>query len=177
MFLVMLSGFAKSGKDEVASLLVERYGFRRFALADALKDEVAVVYGLPRASLNTQIGKEALFGDRKVRNILIGHGSMRRAEDLGYWVKSIIRGIEQSKADRIVVSDWRYANEFNLIQSHFTGATLARWRINRFETSPVDDASERQLDEVSFDFVISNRSSLEDLRAAVHVAARTLPLS
>jgi hypothetical protein len=37
-------------------------------------------------------------------------------------------------------------------------------RINRFESSPSLDASERDLDRVAFDVVIENKTGLEDLR-------------
>jgi hypothetical protein len=38
MRLIGLSGYARSGKDEAAKVLVEEYGFKRIAFADKLRD-------------------------------------------------------------------------------------------------------------------------------------------
>ena len=38
MVIIGLSGYARSGKDEAAKVLVEKYGFQRIAFADKLRD-------------------------------------------------------------------------------------------------------------------------------------------
>ena len=51
MILLGLAGHAGSGKDTVASYLVERYGFVSFSFSDALYREVAEAFSLPDDSL------------------------------------------------------------------------------------------------------------------------------
>jgi hypothetical protein len=64
-----------------------------------------------------------------------------------------------------VISDARYKNEINSLKA--TGANVITLRINRFDTSPSNDPSERDLDNFEFDSVISNRGTLDDLYLAV----------
>ena len=47
MTILLLSGWSTSGKDMVASLLKEQYGFQRYAFADILKEIVAGEYLFP----------------------------------------------------------------------------------------------------------------------------------
>lgn len=53
-----LTGIKGSGKDTLAQLLVERYGFRRLAFADALYKEVANAYGMTVEQLQVRKTKE-----------------------------------------------------------------------------------------------------------------------
>ena len=44
--IIMLSGWAGSGKDAAASILMDELGFQRFAFADPLKHDVARETGI-----------------------------------------------------------------------------------------------------------------------------------
>ena len=57
--VILLSGFAGSGKDTLAAPMIKELGYTRIALADALKDEVAEQYGISRQSLDDRILKES----------------------------------------------------------------------------------------------------------------------
>ena len=57
--IIALSGFKGSGKDELASYLVKKYGFTRTSFADPLKDSVAEEYGIDRLSLDDPKRKES----------------------------------------------------------------------------------------------------------------------
>src|SRR5271165_2947097 len=59
MKVVAISGWAKSGKDTAAKILISDYGFNRVAFADPLKNTVAEQYGFERQSLDDQSLKEA----------------------------------------------------------------------------------------------------------------------
>lgn len=54
MKVVAVSGWAGSGKDTLANLLIKTYGFKRIGFADPLKDTVAEQFGFDRASLDDQ---------------------------------------------------------------------------------------------------------------------------
>jgi hypothetical protein len=57
--ILCLSAWKGSGKDTVAKILVEKYGFTRLAFADVLKDMVAEQYGIDRESLDDPSRKES----------------------------------------------------------------------------------------------------------------------
>lgn len=58
MKVVAISGWARSGKDTAAKILIEDYGFNRIAFADPLKNTVAEQFGFERQSLDNQSLKE-----------------------------------------------------------------------------------------------------------------------
>ncbi len=57
--IIALSAWKGSGKDAMAKILVEKYGFKRVAFADVLKDMVAEQYGIDRTSLDDPERKES----------------------------------------------------------------------------------------------------------------------
>lgn len=59
MRLIGLAGRAGAGKDSVADVLEDLYGFRRFSFSDALYEEVADAFGVTIDSLKDRALKEA----------------------------------------------------------------------------------------------------------------------
>jgi dephospho-CoA kinase len=57
--IICLSGYKGSGKDTLAGFLIEKYGAKRVALADPLKDSVAEEFGIDRTSLDDPKRKES----------------------------------------------------------------------------------------------------------------------
>lgn len=206
--IVAISGWKRSGKDTAAEYLINKYGAKRIAFADPLKEMVCDNYGLTRGLIDNPATKEKpilslpvcvkdgfsknnnefLFGEfrgvggripqdfhieeglllgvegRDVfqlywtpRAICIEEGSTKRSVDPDYWVKRALKNVNDGLH---VISDLRYRNEaYTLKASDHDVITI---RINRFETSPSMDASERDLDEHSFDYIIENKGSLEE---------------
>lgn len=66
MKVVAVSGWAGSGKDTLANLLIKEYGFKRIGFADPLKDNVARDFGFDRASLDDQAQKNLPLLDMPV---------------------------------------------------------------------------------------------------------------
>lgn len=56
--IIALTGFAGTGKDTVADILVTHCGFRKLAFADALRGEVANAYGVTLQLLSDRDTKE-----------------------------------------------------------------------------------------------------------------------
>lgn len=169
---ILLSGWVTSGKDAVGGFLAP-YGFRRYAFADALKDEVAELYRLNRAAMDTQVGKLQTItlqsGETTtVRGLLIAHGQMRRAEDPDYWVKKTLVRIASDKCVRVVVTDWRFPNEETCFRRSFAG-DIHTVRVSRLDAPPLLDESEVALDTFPFASVIENKSNdLAMLKTDVH---------
>ena len=93
-----LCGYMRSGKDTIADYLIEQYGYKRFGMADALKEEVARGVGCPPAELN----QEPLRS--QVRPVLQVWGTeFRRAQDSSYWVAQAEQKIFEHR--RVCVCD------------------------------------------------------------------------
>src|SRR5690606_19282519 len=133
--------------------------FKRFAFADVLKDEVSELYKIDRDSLDTADGKAKLYENEDVsiienkttvRDILIAHGQKRRKEDLNYWVDKVIQSIleyekvNKIKLQKIVITDWRFPNEFTVIHNWLNVLTdennrVLSWQVRRWKTAPLLD--------------------------------------
>lgn len=166
----MLSGWLQSGKDTVGNLLCKNHGFQRFAFADILKDEVHEIYGIPRHLLDCNKGKREIWkpDGRTVRQILIDHGQGRRKENVEYWILKVLDKIRVGECSRLVITDWRFPNEYDVISSHLSdNYRVLTWRVDRWTVPPLVNETEQALDEFTFDNVISNKGSMHDLKETV----------
>ncbi len=197
--IIALSGWKRSGKDTVAEYLVDNFGAKRLAFADQLKYMVTQLFGVSRETINNPETKEAPLahypvdpkdsfskhvtffmhgelkqpeGDSKrywtPRALCILTGSIMRTVDSDYWVKQVVSQAEPGGL--YVISDVRYKSEIqSLINS---GSRVVSVRINRFDSSSSADPSERDLDDYSFDLIIENRQTLEDLYKTIDTVLR-----
>ena len=77
MRLVGLSGYARSGKDEAAKVLVEEYGFKRIAFADKLRDFLYALNPIVRhinakVQVKTPGGKNLMLDEKTPSTITLG---------------------------------------------------------------------------------------------------------
>jgi len=162
--ILLLSGWARSGKDAAATLLQEEMGFCRFAFADALKHEVAAVHGLPLDLFHSPAKGIPLEGFNKTpRDLLLAHAAAARAVDPDVYARQVLGKILWSNHDRIVVSDWRYKRELDFLQ-RFAGRPIVTVRIVRPGVSQMTDLSEHDLDDQAMNFTIQNDGGISDLR-------------
>ena len=151
MEIIALSGFARSGKDEAAKVLVEQFGFKQVAFADKLRD---VLY-----ALNPMCGRESDYSDNPViyvqdvidtygwdgyKDTAHGDEIRRLLQRLGteagrqtlwdtIWIDAAFAN--QPEDAKIVVSDARFINEFEAVKAR--GGQV--WRIEREGIGPVND--------------------------------------
>jgi hypothetical protein len=189
--VVIVSGWKKSGKDEMADRLVSLHGFTRLSFAKGLKDQVAHRYGIERSHCDDQAFKEkplmnypVQLDDRIVaflmpdmsehykevnsvlyhtpRSIMILEGTFYgRAVDKNIWANTVARQIKSSESNRIVISDCRFPNELGVVDG-VPGITVIDVRVNRFDTTSATDPSERSLDDHKFGIVLDNKGTLKE---------------
>ena len=170
MIIIGLSGKKRSGKNTVAKLIATSTPLRvkEFAFADPLKEEVCKACGISRTILEQN--------KDNFRLILQGWGTDFRRKMHGddYWIKktgmALHAAVMSEQADIFVCTDLRFENEADFLRK--CGATIVR--VNR--TSPTDDehASETDLDNYKFDFVINNSSTLNALASDVQMLLHNL---
>lgn len=168
--IIGLSGKAQAGKDTVAAILVEDYGFTRLAFADVIKaavyvlDPIISLSGLRLQHLVDTNGWEAAKQFPEVRRLLQVFGSEvgRDLIDEQIWIELTMNGIKSN--GNFVISDVRFRNEAEEIK--YQGGQV--WRITRAINSTIDfHRSETELDSWNFDQYIPNNGSVEDLRNEV----------
>lgn len=183
MEIIGLSGFARSGKDEAATVLVEEFGFIRVGFADKLRevlyalnpivgfegepleigiDPVGVQHVIDRHGWDGY--KETEFG-REIRRLLQRLGTEAGRQTLWdtIWIDAALTGLPDDA--RIVVSDARFFNEFDAVRER--GGSI--WRIERDAVGPANDhASEMEaIDYPHFARTLYNNSTLEAWREQI----------
>lgn len=178
--IIGLSGYARSGKDSVAEVLVEEYGFIRLAFADKLRQ---ALYALNpyightgnggRVFLQTVVDgygwdgvKDTRWGP-EVRRLLQRMGTEAGRNVLGenVWVNAA--ALDVGESGNYVFTDCRFINEARVI----VGKRGEVWRITRPGVEPANDhISEIGLDNYGFNRIILNDQDLDTLRLKVKEA-------
>ena len=162
--IIGLSAPAKSGKDALAEAL----GFPYFALADALKDDLAVlIWKMYSINVKSPSPKEKEI----IRPLLVAHGAgMRARYGVDYWVERLFGSMLFSRSLRkdpyTVISDVRYPNEAARINA--TGGLV--FRIHRPGYGPVNDeeaGSLAEIDKLPYIIHIQNDKKISDLAEQV----------
>jgi hypothetical protein len=170
-YIIFVSGRIGSGKDTVANVLVDEYGFKKLAFADVLKQSAARTYSIPLELMYSQEGKNTFWepAGRTVREILQTHADAIKTFDPEYFARVIKCQIQQDPSQSFVVSDWRFPNEFEGISNDTTvDAHCIRIRIRRDLIPPTDlHISETALEGYPVDYELLNFRTLEHLKSNV----------
>ena len=170
--IIGLSGYARSGKDTVAAILVEQYGYKRIAFADIMKEALYNLNCLVDP-LEYKRVKDVVINDDwesakqydEIRFLLQNLGTEvgRKLFGENFWVEAAFG--DTQPADKVVFSDCRFPNEAKIVQAN-SGSV---WRMDRTGVKAANaHASESALDGWTFDHFIPNAGSLEDLEKWVH---------
>lgn len=182
--IVLLSGYAGSGKDAAAALMMDELNFDRVAFADELKRECARKTGIAEHRFFSVSMKDqpletpcrAYPMAKTPRDILLMHGLAARAADPDVYAKKVVDSIRSrlllDPTSRFVVSDWRYQREAACLTAAHPSARIVRVRITRPGVTPSQDLSEHDLDDINMDVHIDNGGSISDLRDALRTALR-----
>jgi len=174
-----LTGYATAGKDVVADVLVEEYGFVKVNMSDALDKYLQILNPyVPSLIGGSHIRYQKLreyydYVEAKqfpeVRRLLQALGTeVGRSIDPDMWVKELEK--EASKHEHVVTTGVRYPNEIA------EGMTLIR--VRRPGVGPINDHTSEDLEPVfaHVEFTIENDGTVEDLQARTRRAAQMLGL-
>lgn len=180
--LIGISGWAGSGKDTFADILVDLYGFKKMSFADALREIAeavnpivgvkmmdAIVNDQMTAHLSIVRYRDALqevgYTEAKskypeMREFLqrLGTDGVRTVLGNDTWINEAMRRARECRL--VVFPDLRFQDEANALRDH--GGFLIR--MYRDGVGPANDhISEHDLDEYSFDMIVPNDGDIGDL--------------
>jgi hypothetical protein len=180
--IIGLSGYAQSGKDTVAKILVEKHGYKRIAFADPIRKllyemDPLIPKGYGESIINYRLQDMVdTYGWDKVkvdfpeaRRLLqdVGLGARKLFGDT-FWIYQALSDV--APQDKVVVSDVRFVNEAKWIQD-FKGQI---WRVKRVGTSAVNEhVSESELDGYRVDQIFVNNGTVEDLKVLIQTRMRS----
>jgi hypothetical protein len=163
---VFISGYARSGKDTVAEMIVEELKAngkkaKKFAFADILKDEVCQCLGISREQLD-------LFKNesKEGRRLLQSYGESKKYF-LGkyYWVSNLLDKVAVSDCEYVIISDYRFTYESDFVDDF--GLKAAFVKVVRDSVQVDNHISENGLENVAFPNVIENNDSFDVLKRQV----------
>lgn len=191
--IYLMCGYRRTGKDTLYNILslgdsnnsfpwkiygkekggntfiIDRSRIIRFGFADALKEEVFNIYGIPKnipdLEKDVKRYRHYLTGEIiSARDAYIEYGANKRKEDIDYWCKKITnipKGICSC-----IVTDWRFINEVEYVSSNFHTITIRLYR-SEVEIPPKDVVSEHSLDNYLTDYLFVRDE--EELKKATEV--------
>jgi hypothetical protein len=127
--LIGVVGFIGSGKGTVADILVESFGYKKLAFADAVKDATAAIFGWPRHLLEGDTEESRVFRESKdewwsqkmerdftprLALQLMGTEAGRDVFHPDVWILALEKKLELYKD--VVIADVRFPNEMKFIQ-------------------------------------------------------------
>lgn len=143
MRILSFVGFAGAGKDSCSDHLCRRFGYRKIAFADALKDACAAIFCWDRALLEGSTVESRLWREQvdpwwakrlglpdfTPRWALRNFGTeVVRHLHADIWLNNVAWRLEQMAPDCVgaIFSDARFSNEFTMIRQH--GGQIVRIR-------------------------------------------------
>jgi hypothetical protein len=181
--IIGLTGYAQSGKDTVAKILVDNYGYTRVAFADKIRELIyemdpGVQIDVPGSDHKITVGLQNLVEEAgwdwakqfpSVRSMLqnLGVGArMVFGED--FWIQQALRQVHFE--GNYVITDVRFPNESKAIRKYDNSQI---WRIKRNGVNAVNQhISETAMDGEKVDQIFMNTGSIEDLNALIGVRMR-----
>lgn len=174
MILIGISGKKTSGKTTCAEIIKELFPDKTIIInfSDAVKESLKVIFDFSDSELygddKEKVNEFWNITPREVMQFyatdLMRNQLSKRFETIStnLWVKCVEKKIIKllNKDVIVIIADLRFMNEYEMIKK-YNGITL---RINRNNTEIYDKhQSEIELDNVEFDYNISNNSTIEDL--------------
>jgi hypothetical protein len=177
MNLIAIHGFKQSGKDTLADLLVEEFGYTKVAFADRLKEAIHHIFGVDRKLLfGTEQDKQKLSPVRwedfnhlskpgpdhptylSIRELLqIFATEICREKIPSIWY----RYLPIPADSKIVISDCRFKNEADFLKQRNTILI----KVNRSNANSTNHESERGLPDEMMDYILSNNLDLDSFLA------------
>lgn len=169
--IIGLAGFAGSGKDTVAQLIVDNWNYKRYAFADKIKEVMYDTNPFIKNDLRLQTLVDKYGWDYtknnypEVRRLLQDFGSSGRNHfGMLHWAHQVFK--EVSFSSKAVIPDVRFWNEAQQIHIYDFAEV---WRIHRPGTGPVNDhQSEIDLMNYEYDAVIINDSDIDALKIKIN---------
>jgi hypothetical protein len=127
------------------------------AFADLLKQEAHQEYGtqepIPEADKDLKQFIHFQTGQLvSARDIYIEWGGIRRSQDPDYWCRAAFK--EASNDSQLVVTDWRFINEFRYAFNQFQKVLTIRVYRSEVPEPEMKIASEHSLDDYQTDFLL-----------------------
>lgn len=178
--IIGITGYAQSGKDEVAKIL-KKFGYTRIALADALKEGLYNINPYVRSyhqlsiydkfvklqDLVDTLGWDEAKKNEDVRDLLQRYGTEGGRNIFGedIWINIIEKKIRDHNVSKIVIPDIRFINEVNWVLNQENSLLI---KIIRPRVGSINGhISDKGIDDDLCDILLYNDGTIEDLEEVI----------
>jgi rhodanese-related sulfurtransferase len=166
--IIGITGHARHGKDSTADIIVKYFGYKKYALADVMKEACRIIFGWDNEHLYGDL-KDAIdpafgisprhalqsLGTEWGQIELAKHDEFQKTAGRKLWVNSLLAKI----SDNAVISDVRFPHEAEAIRAR--GGIIIKV-VRPFDVD-LNHESERAVENIDADHTIKNLGSLVDL--------------
>lgn len=155
MFVVGVSGVARSGKNLFCDLIIEElakqgYSAKQFALANALKRDCS---NFLETYCDLDVHTDNTHNKSLFREFLVWYGDLKRKQSNGrHWIEKMDEQISKYTGDVALVSDVRYAHypndELGWVVYEHEGLLVHLRRYERSSTAVIDETGNVQMNYV-----------------------------
>lgn len=195
--IIGLSGRMSSGKDTAAEVLVEHYGYKQFAFADAMRDAAlaldpivdmwldedgfrsSIIKGSRLSEVVNAVGwRQAKDTMPEVRRTLerLGTEVGRNLFGTNFWIDQTFKAIAEY-GGAAVITDVRFPNEARAVEKIALGYLIRIERPSLEGVAGSSHISESALDDYDFEEIVVNDGTIQHLHneiAAYAIALDTL---
>jgi len=172
--IIGLTGYAQSGKDTLAGMLIGLHKYDNRAFADPIRKLLYEMNPLVKDEYRVKGIVDAYGWDKakvefpELRSLLQTLGvAARTIFNDQFWVSQGLSGL--SAGDKIVITDVRFPNEADAIKA--LGGQI--WRVKRLGVEAVNEhVSETAMEGYKVDQIFVNNGSIEDLMALLQARMR-----
>lgn len=172
--IIGISGKKYHGKDTLANHLIDKYGYKRIAFADPIKDICKIVFGLSNEQLTSNLKEEPdeywKVSPRKLMQFigtdLFRNNTATIMPEIGddIWIHVLVKKIADelliNPHTKFVITDVRFDNELEYI-SKLNGLKI---KVQRNNIINIDNhVSESYIDKLNVDYIINNDDTIENL--------------
>lgn len=176
--IIALCGLKRSGKDTVADILCDKYGYKNIKVAEGLKEMIKVAFTFTDEQLESDIKDEVdkRWGvtPRQVMQFMGTDVMQFQIQKLlpnvgrSFWIQKLITThIDANPLQKYVISDMRFRHEYDML-SPYKPYVIRIERDSLSERSTDHHLSETSLDSIPCNEVFKNNGTISDIQTYVH---------
>ncbi len=176
--IIAICGLKRSGKDTIADVLCECYGYEKAKIATPLKDALKILFKLSDAQvegnekdiIDPRWGVEPRRLMQFIGTEVMQYQLQELLPDVGrtFWIKRLIEEhITQNKGTnkKIVIPDLRFKHEYDLLSKY----NAVFWRVERFYNDNIHETHSSELEylDIPVEHIFKNEGSKAQLEQLV----------
>ena len=175
--VIAICGMKRSGKDTMANMISDMYGYQNIKISQSLKDMLSVAFGFTQNQMETDekdhIDTKWGVSPRRIMQFMgtevMQYELQKVIPDIGrtFWIRNLIEShIAPNPDKKYVISDLRFVHEYEALKAYDIYIIhIDRDGGKQEDTEASHHISEIEYKSIPFDMKYKNESSLEDMKS------------